>query len=167
MRYAYYNRLSFLHLYSDNPADRGGWQPEAVCKQTDTKFKLIHNYLTWLLAVRCTFGSKPLIKNGNLQVYIYKLCAWWKRSSGPTSEHVKSHNSLGACPQPPYTICIAGPHFLHFICPGPSNPSGGPDHAYGEYQMPSLATSNGGQGRMAHLDRKIVNVEIHFDWFIF
>ena len=59
------------------------------------------------------FDLKPLLENGNLQVYM-TVCMHEKEPQEPReyiSEHVKS---LGGVPlDPPHTINIAGPHFLY------------------------------------------------------
>ena len=63
------------------------------------------------------FDLKPLIEDGNLQVYMYCVHAR-KRAS----KHVKSLNFLWACPQTPLTQSILwGPIFC--ICPAPPQSS--------------------------------------------
>ena len=50
------------------------------------------------------FDLKPLIEDGNLQVYICTVCMHEKESQEPpehTLQHVKFQNFLGACPQTP------------------------------------------------------------------
>ena len=68
------------------------------------------------------FDLKPLTEDGNLQVYMYCLHAHKKKTQEPpehTSEHVKSQNFLGECPQTPLTQSILwGP--TSCICPGPT-----------------------------------------------
>ena len=67
------------------------------------------------------FDLKPLLENGNLQVYMYCVHAR-KRAPEHTSEHVKSQNFLGACHQTPLTQSILrAPTFC--ICPGPPQSS--------------------------------------------
>ena len=60
--------------------------------------------------------------------YICAVCMHEKEPQEPpehTSQHVKSQNFLGVCPQTPLTQAILwGPTFC--ICPGPPNPLSGP-----------------------------------------
>ena len=48
------------------------------------------------------FDLKPLIEEGNLQVYMYCVHAQMEPPEH-TLEHVKSQNILGVCPQIPLT----------------------------------------------------------------
>ena len=68
------------------------------------------------------FDLKLLNKDGNWQVGMYTVCMRKKKPQKPpehTSEHVKSQNFLGVCPQsPPNSI---SPTFC--ICPGPPQSS--------------------------------------------
>ena len=90
--------------------------------------QIMHNYqnLTWLLrsplarAPSVLFDLKPLIEDGNLQVYMYCVHARKRASGAPehTSEHVKSQNFQGACPQTLLRQSILRGHTF-CICPGP------------------------------------------------
>ena len=94
-----------------------------------------HYYLTRLLRnplARAPYvvllDLKPLIKDGDLQVYMYCAHARKRASEAPehTSEHVKSQNFFGACPQTPSHNPFCGPPIFLFAL-GPPNPLGGPD----------------------------------------
>ena len=93
-----------------------------VIYAADAHFRLMHNYLKWLLCSLVSrapqvvlFNLKPLIEGSNLQVYIYCVNAQ-KRSSGAPRTHFRACKiatfSGGIPPDPPRTIHIAGPHFL-------------------------------------------------------
>ena len=93
--------------------------------------QIMHNYLTWLLRSPLPrapyvilFGHKPLIEDGNLQVYMYCVRTR-KRAPGAPRTHsrtLRSQNFLGACPRTPCTESILwGPTFC--ICPGPPQSS--------------------------------------------
>ena len=81
------------------------------------------NYLVWLLHSPLAklyfvlFDLKPLIEDGNLQVYMYTVCMHKKEpqeSPEHTSEVVKSQHCLSAGPQTPLTQSILWePTFLH------------------------------------------------------
>ena len=83
--------------------------------------QIMHNYLTWLLRSPLArapyvvlFDLKPLIEDGNLQVYMYCVHAR-KRASGAPRTHFRAckiSKFPGACPRPPDTIHFVGPHFL-------------------------------------------------------
>ena len=81
----------------------------------DTNFRLMHNYLTWLL--RSPLARAPYIvlfdlkspnEDGNLQVYMYCVHARKIASGAP-----RTQISLGHAPRPPPTNHIVGPHFLY------------------------------------------------------
>ena len=81
----------------------------------DTNFRLMHNYLTWLLRSPLAralyivlFDLKPLNEDGNLQVYMYCVHARKIASGAP-----RTQISLGHAPRPPPTNHIVGPHFLY------------------------------------------------------
>ena len=72
------------------------------------------------------FDLKPLIEDGNLQVYMYTVCMHEKEpqeSPEHISEVVKSQHCLRACPQTPLTQSILWePTFLHLPwAPPPPN----------------------------------------------
>ena len=80
------------------------------------------NYLTWLLHSPLArsphivlFDLKPLIKDGNLQLYMYCVHAQ-KRASGVPRTHFRACKISiflgGVPPDPPHTIHFVGPHFL-------------------------------------------------------
>ena len=93
------------------------------------------NYLTWLLHSPLArsphivlFDLKPLIEDGNLQLYMYCVHAQKRASEPPehTSAHVKSQHFWGACPQTPSHNPFCGaPLFVNAL--GPPNPLGDPD----------------------------------------
>ena len=59
------------------------------------------------------FNLKPLIEDGNLQVYMYCVQAR-KRASGVPKTHFRAYKiSWGVPPDPPYTIHFWGAHFLY------------------------------------------------------
>ena len=80
------------------------------------------NYLTWLLHSPLArspyivlFDLKPLIKDGNLQLYMYCVHAQKKASGAPRTyfRACKISKCFGDLPpDPPHTIHFVGPHFL-------------------------------------------------------
>ena len=85
------------------------------------------------------FDLKPLIQDGNLQVYMHSVCALKWASGAPehNSEHVKSQNFLGVCLKPS-SHNIVGPHFSYLSwTPPPPNPLGGPGH-----KVPSMLSGH-------------------------
>ena len=84
------------------------------------------------------FDLKPLIQDGNLQVYMHSVCALKWASGAPehNSEHVKSQNFLGVCPKPS-SHNIVGPHFSYLSWTPPPNPLGGPGH-----KIPSMLSGH-------------------------
>ena len=75
------------------------------------------------------FDLKPLIEDGNLQVYMYCVHAR-KSASGAPKTHFRackiSKFPGGMPPDPPHITHFVGPHFLYLPCPPPPNPLGGP-----------------------------------------
>ena len=99
--------------------------------------QIMHNYLTWLLRSPLArapyvvlFDLKPLIEDGNLQVYMHCVHAR-KRASGAPRTHFRackiSKFPGGVLPDPPHTIHYGEPHFLYLPW-APPNPLGGPAH---------------------------------------
>ena len=105
--------------------------------------QIMHNYLTWPLCSprHCMyvilFDLKPLIENGNLQVYMYHVHAR-KGASGAPRTHLRAckiSKFRGACPQTPLTQSICGAPLFVFAL-GPPNALGGP--AYIQWHSYSL-----------------------------
>ena len=72
------------------------------------------------------FDLKPLIEDGNLQVYMYTVCMHEKEPQETpehTSEVVKCQNCLKACPQTPLTQSILSGPTLPWAPPPPPPPN--------------------------------------------
>jgi len=90
----------------------------------DANFRLMHNYLMWLLCCLPARALKMLMEGGNLQVYMYCVHAQEGASGAPRTHFraLKSQHFLGAYPQTPLTPSILqGSTFC--LCPGPCQSS--------------------------------------------
>ena len=121
-----------------------------VCFTFYANFRSMHNYLMWLLHSLLSrapyvvlFDLKPLIEDGNLQVYMYCVQARKRASAAPRThalreskiskfpggmppDHTPFAQSILQCP----TFCIAL---------GPPNPLGGPAPRLAQAQITSLS----------------------------